>query len=186
MIKYKLFILPFLNRSIYDGDSLFSVIENKKIQYKLGEDGTAKSFILEINWTDEYPEVLPDISLDAFYNKHIIPSVKEEILEFAKTEGEQYLGMPMTYTIIEQVKENLENLLKDQPEHIEASVRETSEEVDVERTTKETSPRKEHLTKAQKRKMWNKGGLDTDDRERGWNWYDVIKHLSQTGPASES
>ena len=28
--------------------------------------------------------------------------------------------------------------------------------------------------------MWNKGGLDTEDRPRGWNWYDVIKHLSQT------
>merc|ERR1712020_872189 len=93
------------------------------------------------------------------YNKHIIPSVKEEILEFAKTEGEQYLGMPMTYTIIEQVKENLENLLKDQPEHIEAAVRETSEEVDVERTTKETSPRKEHLTKAQKERCGIKEAL---------------------------
>ena len=78
------------------------MIENKKIQYKLGEDGTAKSFILEVTWTEEYPEVLPEISLDAFYNKHLIPSVKEQILEFAKSEAEQYLGMPMTFTIIEQ------------------------------------------------------------------------------------
>ena len=78
------------------------MIENKKIQYKLGEDGTAKSFILEVTWTDEYPEELPEISLDAFYNKHLIPSVKEKILEFAKSEAEQYLGMPMTFTIIEQ------------------------------------------------------------------------------------
>ena len=138
------------------------MIENKKIQYKLGEDGTAKSFILEVTWTDEYPEVLPEISLDAFYNKHLIPSVKEQILEFAKSEAEQYLGMPMTFTIIEQVKENLENLLKDQPEQIEAPVRETSEEVEVERTNKDTSPKKEILTKAQKRKMWKKGGLNKE------------------------
>ena len=157
------------------------MIEDKKIQYKLGEDGTAKSFILEVTWTDEYPEVLPEISLDAFYNKHLIPSVKKQILEFAISEAEQYLGMPMTYTIIEQVKENLENLLKDQPEQMEAPVRETSEEVEVERTTKETSPlKKDALTKAQKRKMWNKGGLDTEDRERGWNWIEIVKHLSQT------
>ena len=46
---------------------------------------------------------------------------------------------------------------------------------------KEKSPKKEQLTKAQKRKMWNKGGLDTEDRPRGWNWIDVIRHLSQTG-----
>ena len=69
------------------------MIENKKIQYKLGEDGTAKSFILEVTWTDEYPEELPEISLDAFYNKHLIPTVKEQILEFAKSEAEQYLGI---------------------------------------------------------------------------------------------
>ena len=95
--------------------------------------------------------------------------------------GHTNSGMPMTFTIIEQVKENLEDLLKDQPEQIEAPVRETSEEVEVERTTKETSPlKKEQLTKAQKRKMWNKGGLDTEDRERGWNWIDLVKHLSQT------
>ena len=80
-------------RSIYDGDDLFTVIEKKKFQYKLGEDGTAKSFILEITWTDEYPEVLPNISLDAFYNKHIIPSVKEQILEYAKSEGNYGLIM---------------------------------------------------------------------------------------------
>ena len=68
-------------RSIYDGDDLFTVIEKKKFQYKLGEDGTAKSFILEITWTDEYPEVLPNISLDAFYNKHIICVSKLKYLD---------------------------------------------------------------------------------------------------------
>ena len=79
------------------------MIENKKIQYKLGEDGTAKSFILEVTWTDEYPEVLPEISLDAFYNKHLIPSVKEQILEFAKSEAEQYLGIRVRPRFFDQV-----------------------------------------------------------------------------------
>ena len=29
--------------------------------------------------------------------------------------------------------------------------------------------------------MWEKGGLDTEERARGWDWVDVIRHLSQTG-----
>lgn len=37
-----------------------------------------------------------------------------------------------------------------------------------------------HLTKAQKRKQWdrvdNKG-----ERPRGWNWVDIVHHLTQTG-----
>ena len=41
--------------------------------------------------------------------------------------------------------------------------------------------KKEQLTKAQKRRMWEKGGLDTEERARGWDWVDVIRHLSQTG-----
>ena len=29
--------------------------------------------------------------------------------------------------------------------------------------------------------MWQKGGLEEGDRARGWDWVDVIRHLSQTG-----
>ena len=40
--------------------------------------------------------------------------------------------------------------------------------------------KKEHLTKSQKRKMVNR--LDNKgELPRGYDWVDVIKHLSQTG-----
>lgn len=40
--------------------------------------------------------------------------------------------------------------------------------------------KKEQLTKNQKRKIFDR--LDaTGERPRGWNWVDVIRHLSQTG-----
>ena len=35
--------------------------------------------------------------------------------------------------------------------------------------------KKEQLTKGQKRNAWRKGGLNEEDRQRGWNWVDVIK-----------
>lgn len=41
--------------------------------------------------------------------------------------------------------------------------------------------KKEQLTKAQKRKQWNRVDCH-GERPRGWNWVDVIHHLSQTGP----
>jgi len=40
--------------------------------------------------------------------------------------------------------------------------------------------KKEHLSKAQKRKQWDR--VDgKGDKPRGWDWVDVVKHLSQTG-----
>lgn len=45
--------------------------------------------------------------------------------------------------------------------------------------------RKLQLTKAQKRRQWNR----TDgkgEKPRGWNWVDIVKHLSQTGSKDDS
>jgi len=40
--------------------------------------------------------------------------------------------------------------------------------------------KKEHLSKAQKRKQWDR--VDgKGDKPRGWDWVDIVKHLSQTG-----
>lgn len=51
--------------------------------------------------------------------------------------------------------------------------------------TTDIQPKKEQLTKSQKRRMWertdNKG-----QRQRGWDWVDVIRHLSQTGQKDEA
>ena len=51
----------------------------------------------------------------------------------------------------------------------------------LESTPAKETVKKEQLTKAQKRNAWKKGGLDKGERERGWDWIDVIRHLSQTG-----
>ena len=37
------------------------------------------------------------------------------------------------------------------------------------------------MTKGQKRRFYDKfGNLDSDDKPRGWNWVDVVKHLNKT------
>lgn len=40
--------------------------------------------------------------------------------------------------------------------------------------------KKEQLTKAQKRRITQQTNFK-GERERGWNWVDVVRHLSQTG-----
>ena len=38
-------------------------------------------YLLEIKWTEEYPSELPALSLESFYNKHLVPEVKTNILK---------------------------------------------------------------------------------------------------------
>ena len=100
-------------------------------------------------------------------------------------EAEQFLGMSMTYSLFEWVRESLETLLEKQPETIQTICEEVENkcsvtENDDEETTAKTKVKKEQLTKAQKRAQWKKGGVNEEDRERGWNWVDIVRHLSQT------
>lgn len=38
---------------------------------QVGEAGHDKSFMVEITWGESYPDELPSITLDAFFNKHL-------------------------------------------------------------------------------------------------------------------
>jgi len=175
-------------KSIYDGDSAFKVISGTQFQYKFGDDGSAKSFILDVSWGPNYPEALPKLSMDTFYNKHVVPEVKTMVLEKVSNEAEQFLGMSMTYSLFESVKENLDAVFAIQPEKDVSSeipsddlqALKIRESASPEKAS-EKAPKKEQLTKSQKKRMWDKGGLESGDRPRGWNWVDVIRHLSQTG-----
>lgn len=42
------------------------------------------TIVLQICWGAEYPSELPNINLDAFYNKHIKEDVRKDIVEAAK------------------------------------------------------------------------------------------------------
>eukprot|EP00090_Calanus_glacialis_P026206 TRINITY_DN4113_c0_g1_i1.p1 TRINITY_DN4113_c0_g1~~TRINITY_DN4113_c0_g1_i1.p1 ORF type:complete len:195 (-),score=69.15 TRINITY_DN4113_c0_g1_i1:58-642(-) len=176
-------------KSIYEGDELYSSPKDNRHLYKFGEDTASRSFILEINWGPSYPSDLPDIKLDSFYNKHVLPPVKEGIIKAVKEEAEQFLGMSMTYSLFEWVRESLDTLLENQPESLQIvcdevdklSVKDSSEEPEEGKQ----KVKKEQMTKGQKRAAWKKGGMNEDDRERGWNWVDVVRHLHQTGGGAD-
>ena len=46
--------------------------------------------------------------------------------------------------------------------------------------------KKEQLTKSQKRRQWDhRMGGDDGQKPRGYDWIDIIRHLSQTGHKNE-
>lgn len=105
-------------RAIYESDENFIEINRTTFQYKFGDDGHYKSFLLEISWPHDYPTCLPDINLDTFYNKHVNCEVKENITSRIKEQCELCLGSAMTYSIFDWTKEHEEELMTEQKEHV--------------------------------------------------------------------
>merc|ERR1711923_349664 len=119
-------------------------------------DFKRRTSLTEIKWVEEYPAELPTFSLESFYNKHLVPEVKQEIIKAVTEEAEQFLGMSMTYSLFEWVRESLDTLLANQPETIETVCEEivtkcsvTEEDAGDGGGTKKV--KKEQMTKAQKR-----------------------------------
>ncbi|XP_046830981.1 RWD domain-containing protein 4 [Vespa crabro] len=174
--------------SIYEGDPAFNQLTPTTFQYKYGEDNDMKSFLLEISWSATYPSERPNINMNTFYNKHIVQEVKDELVKKLEAEADQWLGSAMTYTLFQYVQEHLTELLSMQPDSIAEINSQTSklkisnENQQAEEAVKR--PKKEQLSKAQKRRQWNKAD-GKGERPRGWDWVDIVKHLSQTGPKQE-
>ncbi|XP_058124007.1 RWD domain-containing protein 4 [Anopheles ziemanni] len=186
--------------SIYEGDSAFKQVNSETYQYKYGEEGN-KSFLLEICWTENYPNELPTFNLDTFYNRNLSRTGKDSILSILREEAEQWIGCGMTYTLFECLKDKLEDLLTDENcnagEGQQVVIGTVDARLEAEQSNSDSDDedgndakgnkkdaKREQLTKAQKRKQWDR--VDSKgNRQRGWNWVDIVKHLSQTGGKPE-
>ncbi|KZC09705.1 PREDICTED: RWD domain-containing protein 4 [Dufourea novaeangliae] len=174
--------------SIYEGDAAFKQLTPTTFQYKYGEDNDMKSFLLEISWGPTYPSEKPTINMNTFYNKHIVQDVKDSVVKYVEAEADQWLGSAMTYTLIQYVQEHYLELISAQPDSVGDLNSQASQLkiADEKRQTEEPTkkPKKEQLSKAQKRRQWNRAD-GKGERPRGWDWVDIVKHLSQTGPKQE-
>lgn len=91
----------------------------------------------------------------------------------------------MTFSLFECLKDKLEDILAEVTDDTLNKVIDVATEnvanLDVdERQGGGKAMKKEQLTKAQKRRLWEKTD-HTGAKPRGWDWIDIIKHLSQTG-----
>ncbi|BFF95925.1 RWD domain-containing protein 4 [Drosophila madeirensis] len=177
-------------QSIYEGDENFKEVDATTFQYKYGEENHYKSFLVELKWGDNYPEEAPAVNMNTFYNRHLLPAVKEQILKVVCNEASLWLGCGMTYSLFECLKDNIDQLTEGQTESapVVALVDEGVGALkisDADADAKKKEPKKEQMTKSQKRRQWER----TDhkgDRVRGWDWVDLVKHLSQTGSKEDS
>ncbi|XP_037538114.1 RWD domain-containing protein 4 isoform X2 [Nematolebias whitei] len=171
-------------RSIYEGDECFKEVSPVSFQFRVGDLENTKAFILDVTWPDTYPESAPQISLDAFFNNKISAETKQLILSKLEEQVEANLGTAMMYTLFEWAKENQEELMENHRPVMTTVTLTTCSETTALSSTATKREKKEQLTKSQKRRMINR----TDNKgelPRGWNWIDVIKHLSKTGGKDE-
>lgn len=98
----------------------------------------------------------------------------------------------MTYTLFECLKEKLSELLTELEQEVQAQkVDNVTENISTIQLKSNVEPaakpqvKKEQLTKSQKKRMWDRSD-NKGNRMRGWNWVDIIKHLSQTGSKDDS
>lgn len=167
-------------RSIYEGDECFKELGPVSFQFRIGDLEDSKAFILDFSWPETYPETAPQVTLDAFFNNRISSETKQLILSKLEEQVEANLGTAMMYTLFEWAKENQETLMENHKPVVTAVTLTSNSEVMTTPSTAKKKEKKEQLTKAQKRRIINR----TDHKgelPRGWNWVDVIKHLSKTG-----
>ena len=170
-------------QSIYEGDESFKQISPTCFQYKYGsgtEGDDQNSILVEISWPETYPETIPNINLDTFHNGYLPLEFKNEIKEKLCEEANNFLDCAMTYTLFDWMKENADAFIARIPDLVTKFKREEKENVPSVQQEKVVKEKKEQLTKSQKRRITEQTNFK-GERERGWNWVDIVKHLSQTG-----
>lgn len=163
-------------RSIYEGDECFKEISSISFQFRIGDLEDTKAFMLDLTWPETYPETAPQISLDAFFNNRISGETKKLILSKLEEQVEANLGTAMMYTLFEWAKENQEALMENHKPVVSA----VTSGGDSTASTGKKKEKKEQLTKSQKRRIISRTDAK-GELPRGWNWVDVIKHISKTG-----
>lgn len=118
------------------------------------------------------------------------PEFKEKIVTILTAEAENWIGCGMVYTLFECLKEQLPELIGELDEAIKigklARLEEQTKTLQLAPTVIKTTTdapaagKKEQLTKSQKRRLWDKSD-NKGVKPRGWDWVDIIRHLSQTG-----
>lgn len=116
-------------------------------------------------------------------------------METLTAEAEQWIGCGMTYTLFECIKDRVAEMMEAQPQP--ASDAESSEDDESDESDSSDAdignlsiggakaPKKEKLTKAQKRRQWDQA-ITGGEKPRGWDWVDIVKHLSQVGNKDEA
>ncbi|CAF0782032.1 unnamed protein product [Adineta ricciae] len=174
-------------KSIYESDPNFTVVNDTNFQYKIIVDND-RFYIVEIHWPDNYPDVIPTFNLDLFSNRLLTNEFKRKLIEKLTTDANEQLGMPMTYTLFESIKDfSFDGDIFQNTLVSSAPVTLPTAATTATATPPVPTVKKEQLSKAQKRRQWNNRMVGEEGQKpRGHDWVDIVRHLSQTGNKIES
>ncbi|KAI0982577.1 hypothetical protein GJ496_000764 [Pomphorhynchus laevis] len=160
-------------RAIFDYDDQFQFTADDTVRYRFALK-SGQTCVVDLHWPTNYPTSCLSPKTDIFANRQLPKDLLLSVDETARDEAERNAGQAATFAVIERLRQMLGDFeIEESRENI---VNQSSDNVNVDINPKEqVLPT---LSKAQKRKQWDKGG---PDKQRGWNWVDIIKHLSQTG-----
>ncbi|KAL2628707.1 hypothetical protein R1flu_013393 [Riccia fluitans] len=169
-------------------DSYSKINENRfrlRIDPSVDEGDEAQSvppLFLDIELPPGYPEKVPHFDLANLNNNTYPDFVKKAIVEGLENQASEQLGESMCYALVEWLKEKLPEFYATKPAVTIQGDKDSHDESGVTNDAKNTG-KKEHkdkdkLTKAQKRRFYDKFGANAE-KPRGWNWVPIINHLSQ-------
>ena len=121
----------------------------------------------QVIWPENYPQEPLVFSLT---DSRVPEALKRQIETHASQVAEENVGDAATYLVYDSVKENLEDW----------GVLEELLKTETESHEQISAPKTQPLTKAQKRKQY-KYVDSSGEKLRGWNWIDIISHLSKKG-----
>ncbi|KAK9813852.1 hypothetical protein WJX73_001846 [Symbiochloris irregularis] len=161
------------------GENFSRVAEDRvRVVVEPLEPGEQAALYLEFVIATDYPESCPTFDLANVNNAGLLAAAKAELIEGLTEQGNQLMGESMLYTLAEWAREHLPSTApaaaSDQPSSSQEP--ETSQ---IAPTEQEESLK--GLTKAQKRRHFDKFGAAAS-KPRGWDWVDIISHLSKGPP----
>ncbi|CEM07987.1 unnamed protein product [Vitrella brassicaformis CCMP3155] len=181
------------------------------LQFRIPDpDEPSHFFLLSVTWPEGYPAAEPP-SFDlptSPANSRLDQPTRQKILDFLTAKAADMVGEQMTFALISDLKDEGFEQLSLREIWEERSLWESREaagnaaaadgpeengHVDGSRAAGGDGrdgaevPDMRHLTKNQKRTMWKHAvGGEINARRRGWNWVDIISHLSKTGAPTEN
>ncbi|TCD69716.1 hypothetical protein EIP91_006483 [Steccherinum ochraceum] len=111
--------------SIYPTE--LSKLSDKEIRIEVEPEEPAEHLdplllALNVVYPDEYPDVLPELSLEAVEGE-VTDEEEANLLDGMRTVGEENIGMAMTFTLVSHLREQLSDLVRkreEQREHEES------------------------------------------------------------------
>ncbi|KAG0615113.1 hypothetical protein M758_5G015300 [Ceratodon purpureus] len=145
-------------------------------------DGTdaAPAFFLEFLLPEGYPDVIPTFDLSNINNSKYPEAVKAAILEGLQAQAEEQKGESMCYNLVEWLKEKLPHFYRLKPVvvHQDSDNSDSEHHQQVGGGGKKDASGKDKMTKAQKRRHFDKYGAGAE-KPRGWDWVPILSHLGQ-------